>query len=262
MASSQDSAHYTATTWPVAMPLAQAFDERKALLLYGKDALLDGGTIGVLSLFDHRDCIVCIADLGLARCIVWNLLAAELIGAGTLAVSLEVCSRGDVGPLDVGALVQLSQRLRHIGYQRLEGVWEVRAVCALFGQCTIHIETAGAADNDKVDIGTRKYICKVLEGDLVLRQGFGGPLAEGADDHVEALEVIGRQIEEILLQGVLCLRLTLAADKRGRIVSALDGCPVFPLCRLLLQLRSVPPLCLLCTFELIDSLPSKAYKQK
>lgn len=101
------------------MPLAQAFDERKALLLYGKDALLDGGTIGVLSLFDHRDCIVRIADLGLARCIVWNLLAAELIGAGTLAVSLEVCSWGDVGPLDVGALVQLSQRLRDIGYQRL-----------------------------------------------------------------------------------------------------------------------------------------------
>lgn len=155
------------------MPLAQAFDERKALLLYGKDALLDGGTIGVLSLFDHRDCIVRIADLGLARCIVWNLLAAELIGAGTLAVSLEVCSWGDVGPLDVGALVQLSQRLRDIGYQRLEGVWEVRAVCELFGQCAIHIETAGVADNDKVDIGTRKDICKVLEGDLVLRQGLG-----------------------------------------------------------------------------------------
>ena len=51
----------------------------------------------------------------------------------------------------------------------------------------------------------------------------GGPGAEGVHDRVEALEVVGGQVEQILDDGVLGGGLVLAAHDGGDVEAAIDG---------------------------------------
>lgn len=121
-------------------------DVSSVLLADDADALLD--VVAALDLVHHGDGVVGVGDGGLTAAVERELLAAQDVGAGALALGLEVAGGADVGPLHVVALAQLGEGGRHGAGQGLEDLGEVGAVGDGGGVLGVHVEAARAAHDE------------------------------------------------------------------------------------------------------------------
>ena len=192
-----------------------------SLLAHDADALLD--VVARLDLVDHGDGVVGVADDRLAGLFERQLLAAQEVGAGALALGLEVARGRDVGPLHVVAAAQLAEGLGHGGGKRLEGVREVRRVGNRHGVLGVHVQRARAAHDEQAHVRPSEAVAQVREGGRVLVEGLGRPGAEGVDDGIEAGEVGGLDVHDVLHDGLLGRGPVLAAHERGDVHAAPGG---------------------------------------
>ena len=100
-----------------------------------------------LDFVEHGHGKVGVRDDGFSTLVHGQLFAAQDVLAGALALSLEVASGGNVGPADVVALTQLSQRSAHRKSERFEGLREVRALRNGQAVLGVQVEAAGPTHN-------------------------------------------------------------------------------------------------------------------
>ena len=176
-----------------------------------------------LDLVDHGDGVVGITDDRLSIGAERQLFAAEDVTAGALAVCLEVARGRDVGPLDVIARTQFFERLGHGRRQRLEGVGEIRRVGDGNGVLGVDVERARAAYDKQARIGSGEAVAKVRKRGRVLVERFGRPGAERINDGVKARKVRGRDVHDVLDDGLLGACPVPATHEGGDIHTARSG---------------------------------------
>ena len=61
----------------------------------------------------------------------------------------------------------------------------------------VDIQAARAADNQKAGLRTAENVAKMLQRRTVLRESVLRPGAEGVDYRIEALQVVGGEVEKL-----------------------------------------------------------------
>ena len=100
---------------------------------------------------------------------------------------------------------------------------EVGSVHDALGVLGVDEQGARAAHDQKAHVGSGERVAQVLARGHVPAERLGRPGAEGVDHGVEARQVLGGEVHDVLLDGLLGRGLVLAAHESGHVVSALHG---------------------------------------
>lgn len=104
-----------------------------------------------------------------------------------------------------------------------ERLGEVGAVHDALGVLGVDEQGARAAHDQKAHVGSGERVAQVLARGHVPAERLGRPGAEGVNHDIEAGQVLGGEVHDVLLDGLLGRGLVLAAHESGHVVSALHG---------------------------------------
>ena len=165
--------------------------------------------ISALNLIHHRDRVVGVGDFRLSVLIHREILAREFIGSRAGTVREENRSRADIGPADIVSRTKVAKRLFHRLGERTDRLREVFPIRESFRAFRVRVEGTGTADEEQTGVRAGEDIREVLSRGLVEREGFRRESSEPAHYGIKPGEVLSRQIENVLTDVSLRLRIVL-----------------------------------------------------